>query len=66
MMLIALTLTALAPSAPVAPASPPRAVVSRRVPEHGKLPWFRGSWEDLLAKAETSKRLIFLDFTADW
>jgi hypothetical protein len=33
---------------------------------HGKLKWFRGSWEELLAAAKASEQLIFLDFTADW
>lgn len=39
--------------------------VSPRV-DHGKLAWFEGSFEDLLAKAKTDKKIVFIDFWADW
>ena len=34
--------------------------------DKGKLPWFEGSYEELLKEAEKQDRLIFLDFWADW
>lgn len=34
--------------------------------QHGKLPWFEGSYAELLAKAEKEKKLIFLDFWTSW
>jgi hypothetical protein len=33
--------------------------------EHGKLPWFKGSWEELLAEARRTGSLIFIDFWAE-
>ena len=33
---------------------------------HGKLPWFEGTWEELLVEAKAQDKLIFLDFWADW
>ena len=33
---------------------------------HDKLPWFEGSWEELLKEAEVQDKIIFLDFWADW
>ena len=34
--------------------------------DHGKLAWFDGTWDELLAEAERSNKIIFLDFWADW
>lgn len=34
--------------------------------DHGKLPWFDGSFNELIAKATAEEKLIFLDFWADW
>jgi hypothetical protein len=68
MILLALTLATLCPTPPPAPvpADAVRAVVRIEKAPHGKLKWFRGSWEELLAAAKASEQLIFLDFTADW
>lgn len=33
---------------------------------HGKLPWFAGSFDELLAKAKASNQIIFIDFWTDW
>jgi thioredoxin-related protein len=42
--------------------------VEPRVPEegHGKLAWFQGSFEDALAQAKASNKLIFIDFWTTW
>ena len=66
MILLALSLATLSPTPPPAPADAVRAVVRIEKVVHGKLKWFRGSWEELLAAAKASEQLIFLDFTADW
>ena len=29
--------------------------------EHGKLPWFKGSFEELLAEAKAKQKIIFID-----
>ena len=34
--------------------------------QHGKLPWFKGTYAELLAKAEKENKLVFLDFWTDW
>lgn len=34
--------------------------------EHGKLPWFEGTWEELLQEAEAKEKIVFLDFWAEW
>ena len=34
--------------------------------DHGELPWFEGSYEELIAKAQTEKKLVFLDFWTSW
>ncbi len=33
---------------------------------HGKLPWFTGTFDELLAKAKTGNQLVFIDFWTDW
>ena len=43
-------------AAPLAPAAP----------DHGKLPWFEGTYAELLAKASAENRVVFLDFWTDW
>jgi len=37
-----------------------------RAPEHGLLPWFDGSWEELLRRAEREERLVFVEFWTEW
>ena len=34
--------------------------------EQGKLRWFQGSWDELIAKAKKTDRLVLLGFWADW
>ena len=34
--------------------------------DHGELPWFEGSYEELMAKAREEKKLVFLDFWTSW
>ena len=34
--------------------------------EHDELTWFEGSFEELLADARRTKRVVFIDFWADW
>ena len=52
-------LTALIASLPLAlPAPPPN--------DHGKLPWFEGTYAELLAKAKEERKPIFLDFWTEW
>ncbi len=48
-----------------------RARVELRVHAHddggqGRLRWFDGSWDELLASAKETDRLVLLDFWADW
>ncbi|MFT7484411.1 MAG: hypothetical protein ACI9F9_000251 [Candidatus Paceibacteria bacterium] len=33
---------------------------------HGKLNWFEGSYEDALARAASSNKIVFIDFWTDW
>ena len=33
---------------------------------HGKIAWFQGSYEEALAEAKNSKKLVFLDFWTSW
>jgi thioredoxin-related protein len=51
------TLTALALALPAAP---------HDEDQPAKLPWFEGSYEELLAKAGAEERLIFVDFWTEW
>jgi len=34
--------------------------------DHGKLPWFEGTWEEVLAEATKTNKLVFVDFWTDW
>ena len=34
--------------------------------DHGKIAWFKGSYEAALAKAKAENKLIFIDFWTDW
>lgn len=33
---------------------------------HGRLDWFKGTWDELLAEAKRSDRIIFVDFWTEW
>ena len=69
MILTTLVLTTLASAAPAGPAAAAMPIATSSpimLAKHGKLDWYRGSWEELQAKAKSAKQLMFLDFTADW
>ena len=34
--------------------------------DHGKLPWFEGTFAEALKEAEATDKLIFLDFWTEW
>jgi hypothetical protein len=34
--------------------------------EHGKLPWYDGTYAEALAEAEAQNKIVFLDFWTDW
>jgi thiol-disulfide isomerase/thioredoxin len=56
-------LTTLAAAALLAPATPP---TPGPLDDHGKLAWFEGSFEELMAKAKEEDKIVFLDFWTDW
>ena len=51
------------PSIVLAPASAPGPVSASAViaEEHGKLPWFKGSFEEVLAEAKSKQKIVFID-----
>lgn len=64
MLIISIAVAALMtpPAAASSHAAAPSAVSS----DHGKLAWFEGSFEDVLAKAKASNKIVFLDFWTSW
>ena len=73
MFLTALCLATFA--SPIAATIPPQACRQEPepcctvAPQHGKLPWFEGTWEELQAEAKSSGRIMFVDFwspTCQW
>lgn len=34
--------------------------------DHGKLPWHKGTFEELLAQAKKENKPVFIDFWAEW
>jgi hypothetical protein len=58
-------LALLAPPAPAATPSAPTAAVAL-AGDHGKLPWFQGTFDELLAAAKKDNKLVFIDFWAEW
>jgi thiol-disulfide isomerase/thioredoxin len=57
-----------APPANAAPTAVSTAPTSIAVlaDEHGKVPWFAGTYEEALAKAKAEKKLVFVDFWTTW
>lgn len=55
---------AAAPAVEVAPAT--THVATAAPIEHGKLNWFQGSFDTLLAEAVRTKKIIFVDFWTSW
>jgi hypothetical protein len=55
---------ALAPP-PVAP-SPPTQQALLTVDDREHLPWFDGTFKELMARAKSSDKLVFLSFWTDW
>lgn len=60
-ILAALAMTT--PPAVPAPVSNSAIVVAE---EHGKIPWFTGTFDEAVAKAKAEKKLIFIDFWTTW
>ena len=55
-------LSTIATAALLASAAPPPHTAG----DHGKLPWFEGSYEELMAEAQAKDKLVFLDFWTSW
>jgi thiol-disulfide isomerase/thioredoxin len=65
MLLTTLAIASLLSAPPIAPG--PSAVMARLSAEdHGKLNWFQGSFEEALAQAKASNKLVFIDFWTTW
>ncbi len=66
MLILSAALLALsAPAAPAATLDAP-AQVAAVEGDHGKLPWFKGTFEELLAAAKKDNKPVFIDFWAEW
>lgn len=66
---LALLLSAALPAVPSTQETPARVPIAEKphaTAEHGKLPWFQGTFEELLAEAAKTKKLVFMDFWTDW
>ena len=59
-------LAAAALMAPPATATSPGAASAAPAGDHGKVAWFEGTFEDVLAKAKAEKKIVFLDFWTSW
>jgi thioredoxin-like negative regulator of GroEL len=59
-----LAIASLLSANPVAPSPAVRPGITTE--EHGKLDWFQGSFEEALAQAKTSNKLVFVDFWTTW
>lgn len=61
-------LTSLALAAFACPMATPAApsVTSVVAGDHGKIPWFKGTFEAALVKAKAENKLVFIDFWTDW
>lgn len=55
-----------APTVDLAPAPTHVAAAASAALEHGKLDWFQGSFDALLAEAARTKKIIFVDFWTSW
>lgn len=64
MMLTTLAIASLLSAEPVAIPSAVRPQAAAE--EHGKLDWFKGSFEEALAQAKASQKLVFIDFWTSW
>src|SRR5262249_39727113 len=64
MMLTSLAIASLLSAKPVA--LPPAARPGVAAEDHGKLDWFKGSFEEALAQAKASNKLVFIDFWTTW
>jgi thioredoxin 1 len=63
MLLISLATLALCSPCAVALPSAPPPIVSE---DHGKLPWFEGTYEDALQEAKSKNKLVFIDLWTTW
>ena len=69
MLLTTIALAALAGPIAAVPSPTPPVASTPSTPargDHGKLPWFEGTYEELLAEARKSNRIVFLDFWTSW
>lgn len=67
MFLSALALAGFAVPIAAAPApTPAPSVAAPAARDHGKIEWFHGTWDELLAEAKRSNKIVFLDFWASW
>ena len=57
-------LATLSPPPAPQPSAAPGSVAAEV--SHGRLDWFEGSFDELLAQAAREDKLVFLDFWADW
>ena len=64
-MLTLSTLAALS-ALTVAQTPAPSPAPIARSDEARELPWFEGSWDELLAKAKEENRIVFVDFWTSW
>ena len=48
------------------PAATAPSVAENSVEDHGKLDWFKGSFEEALAQAKASNKIVFIDFWTTW
>jgi hypothetical protein len=62
LILAPLVLVQAAPATPVAQAQGLERIPARAQELRGRIPWFRGSYEELLAEAARTERIVFLDF----
>jgi thiol-disulfide isomerase/thioredoxin len=63
MLLTSIALCALLSPTLDTPPTPPKPAVAEG---HGKLPWFTGTFDEVLAKAKAGNQLVFIDFWTDW
>lgn len=66
-MLLCAPILALATAAPCEPPLAPAAAQAAAVQAQDvQVPWFAGTWDDLLASAKREERLVFVEFWTSW
>jgi thiol-disulfide isomerase/thioredoxin len=59
-------LTTLAVASLLTAPTPAPVIATNPVEDHGKIDWFKGSFEEALAQAKASNKIIFIDFWTTW